>query len=128
VSGEKSPWGEPVAAAPAPAAGSAPRSYGNAAMGVPGPGPRPDLAEPFPARSDTGTLAAGWDDQDWQDSGPAALLRRPLGLSREPGRLFRATRAGVALVVISLGMGLALASAFGLLFWALASAIHHASS
>lgn len=100
-------------------------------------GPSSPWGEPLPAMSDPApSRSAGrryppapQDERSWDGAGgPTAALHLPARRDWEPGRWFRAARASVALLVISLGLGLALASALGLLFWALASAIHHASS
>ncbi|MBV9660329.1 MAG: hypothetical protein JO337_04150 [Acidimicrobiales bacterium] len=56
---------------------------------------------------------------------------RPPGrvhLEAGPGHTVRTVRATMGLIVVSLGLGLAVASALGLVFWAVASAIHQASS
>jgi hypothetical protein len=55
---------------------------------------------------------------------PGSAFRR----RHEPRRVFRVTRATVGLVIIALALGLALASTIGLIVWAIASALHHASS
>jgi len=93
-----SPWGDPLLPAPA--------------------GRRYPLGSPNRART------------PWEHNGRVgtSALRLPARRDWEPGRMFRAARASMALLVISLGLGLAFASALGLVFWALASAIHHASS
>lgn len=43
-------------------------------------------------------------------------------------RIFRIVRSTTGLVVIGLVLGLAIAASLGVLVWAIASALHHASS
>ncbi len=42
--------------------------------------------------------------------------------------VFRVVRSSVGLMIIALGLGLALAAGMGALVWAIATALHHASS
>ena len=57
--------------------------------------------------------------------GETALVTNPP--AREH-RIFRIVRSSTTLIIIGLGLGLALAAGLGTLIWAIATALHHASS
>ena len=47
---------------------------------------------------------------------------------RRPRPFFRVTRATAGLIIITAGLGVALAAALGAVIWLLAAAIHHAAN
>lgn len=104
--GALSPWGPPVAA---------PRNPKAPAPTTDRPSSRSATAVLSPARA-AGPLASA--------PGRAAGSGTDLGVRRALHRF----RSVVTLVVLALGLGIVLASALGLVVWAISSGLHHAAN
>jgi hypothetical protein len=123
----RSPWGEP---APASEADEPAETPSVVASGQPIPGAEDRSG--FVAGNGSGPPVTG--NGSGSGAGPQQAPSWPLGPAhkasptRREHRLLRGIRSGVALAVMALALGVAVAASLGVIVWLIATAIHHAAN